>query len=845
MPLIRVTPETAAATVEALVQEFRETVVSAGRSPAIERIQRSADELARIASARVVEVEARVVGEVPKPLTGVAAGFLQIPPSLLEARGREETGVPEPHGGRVRVVRIRFGTAAPARLAGQRLSPVLVIVRGTTEPPDEALMKDLVSDIQSRPLTLVLAPPGSDWARALQGLGSRNAFACRIRDLDEALAGRTLEQELTVPPWSNATALASSWSVTRTLASLHEAFAVALESEQRALGAKRALVDQQMSRQASQSNPTEVIGEVRSTLQKRFDRFQKSFSAELDELLDPHEGSLAVEVETTIRSLSGFEVEKKPKIDVFTVPDEVEKGLLERAETALKALLRDEIRRLDEAMREAEAGVERRLESAGGPPLTVNFQRLDRKYLQTFVDRSVTLQRPYRGEVSRRGPMDFFMAARRYQMIFFMVASAFGLSFIRSFKEVTIPIGIVLLAYGLLSVVNSARRQRAETEEKELGKAREALRADFKRAFMDVRRAWEQAIGNHLSEQQSAALEKVDSGMKAHAARTAQAAAQERELLQEQLKNLDNSKRKIADGIKKSESAREDLGQLVGQLQGFYAAAVPPIQPVAHVSSGGGGADPEAPRPKAGGELPTAARVALETLQKGEATNEAAETLARLQKGGATRMFQTLREKRMEGKGSPGSGSRQGSSSPRQSSPRTSSSSSRAPDRPSSSSSAEPSSPSTGGGEQESPAERLKRLKESLPASQAKRPSPTTPAAAGSVERSPGAPKNDIAAEAAKEAERLQAKAAEQLAKLRGGAPVETPATPSKPEEENGPARGEQREPEKRPPGRLEELKGKGGLTQAFATLKKRKRGGAASGDETSSDESSSGGSES
>ena len=44
-------------------------------------------------------------------------------------------------------------------------------------------------------------------------------------------------------------------------------------------------------------------------------------------------------------------------------------------------------------------------------------------HLEAPVQRSVAILRPYRGEVARRGPLDIFMAARRYQMVFFMVAS--------------------------------------------------------------------------------------------------------------------------------------------------------------------------------------------------------------------------------------------------------------------------------------------------------------------------------------------------------------------------------------------------------------------------------------
>ena len=748
MPLIRVTPETAPAAVEDLTRDFADTVAGVGSSPALEKLAEDAGVLREVLAGRRIEVEVRVVDRADEEWVATAAAFLGLTPETLRKVAEGHVVAPEATGSRFEIVRVRSGSAPLGRRVGDRLPPVQVIVRGAIDPPEEEVLKDLLSEVHERPLTLIVSPPASDWTQALTALGSQDAWVCRAVGLEAGQTEETLSTLLGEPAWSSALELAGAWSGAKTLLSLYEAFAVALESETRSLGAKRAVIEQQASQQAATSNPTEVIGQVRGILQKRFDGFQKRLGANLDRLIDPHEGTLAIEMEGVIEALDELGVEKRPKIDVMTVPESVQQQLLGRTTEELSALVRTEITRLDALLEEAEKSVVETVETKGGPPTTVHLTRLPRAALANQLERSVVLQRGYRGEVARRGPMDFFMAARRYQMIFFMVASAFGLSFIRSYREFTIPVGVLLLSYGLLSVVNSARRQRAETEEKELSKAKDNLRSDMQRAMNDVRRAWEQTISGHLSEQQSAVLEAIDQSMKAFAAEANRQAAQQRELVQQQLKTLETSKRKVAEGAKKAELSRQDLGPLIDQLQTFYAAATVDVP----TSVGGAPAD---------ARLPTAAVVALE--KQSAAGAGAAEKLEKLrQAGGFTEAFQSVRDRRL----------------------------------------AEPS------GRPGAPA----------PPPAAARRRPPSPAAAAPPA---AATADEIARQAERKAEELQAQAAARLAELQG---AQSPPSAKTPPVGSTPVA--KQEPKK--PGRLDQIKGGGGLTQAFASLRKGKGHGAA-----------------
>jgi hypothetical protein len=258
--------------------------------------------------------------------------------------------------------------------------------------------------------------------------------------------------------------------------------------------------------------PTEILGEARGLLQKQFDRFQKDLSRRLKDQVAPQEGALWHEIDAAVEALDRFDMTKKPKADAVTIPEEFQQPLLHRIREVLGATCRSSLVELHDFLRDIKDKIERLLEERGGPPVVLHFQHLPAERVDTVLQRSVVIQRPYKGEITRKGVMDFFMAARRYQMLFFMVFSAFGLSFIRSFTAFTIPAGMVLMAYGMLNVVNGAKRQRAEAEEKEMGKARETLRTELSRAMADVQKIWDQTVSSFMTEQQNAALEHIGQG---------------------------------------------------------------------------------------------------------------------------------------------------------------------------------------------------------------------------------------------------------------------------------------------------------------------------------------------
>lgn len=628
MALVRITADNAVETVRQQLDAFAESVASAGRAPAMLKLGEEAEKLARLAASGCLEVELLGLGGLHPAWTGVLAQWLDVTPDVLTKIDAEATTVERPPdlSAAASVVRLRSELDAPPRRAGARVPPILIVARGGKEPPAKEVLDQVLAQIKTRPLTLLLAPKGADWAKALSGLGSSDTWLCKLREIEElASASTTLGESMERPPWKQAGEFAASWSIAGALGSLYEAFVVALEKEERASRAKKAAVEQRSQQLQGAPMPTELLGEARGLIQKQFDRFQKDVSRRLKDLVAPQDGSLWREIDAAVETLDRFDSVKKPKVDAVTIPDDFQQPLIGRIKEVLGEACRSSLVELHDFLRDIKEKLERTLEERGGPPVVLHFQHLPAERVDTVLQRSVTVQRPYKGEITRKGLMDFFMAARRYQMLFFMVFSAFGLSFIRSFTAFTIPAGMVLMAYGMLNVVNGARKQRAEAEAKELDKARDMLRSELSRAMSDVQKTWDQTVSTFMTDQQNSALELIESSVRTSSAMGSRQAAGDKELVQQQIKSLDAGQRKLAEGMKKAEAAAHELEQIRSSLIEFYVAATNPQEAGAGAAAGAAGA-PRVPGAAGGAgaaiakpELPASAAAALEKLKAAQA----------------------------------------------------------------------------------------------------------------------------------------------------------------------------------------------------------------------------------
>jgi len=255
------------------------------------------------------------------------------------------------------------------------------------------------------------------------------------------------------------------------------------------------------------------------------------------------------------------------------LPAATEDEWLQSVRDALRRHCVADLSALRDTLRGAGHDAERVVADAGGPPLVVQFQAITDERLNRILDAHVVLQRKYQGEIPQRGALEYVMMARRYQTVVFMFLSAFGLSFLRSYREFMIPAAILLLSFGMLHMIHSVRRERAETMAKELDKVRDVLRAESRRIVADVQRAWTSLVAQHLTDQMPHVLTQVESSVREHFNRLASEGAEERQQLQRQLQTFEAAERKLATPVRNRELLAQAGAQVRGELRQLIATS--------------------------------------------------------------------------------------------------------------------------------------------------------------------------------------------------------------------------------------------------------------------------------
>jgi hypothetical protein len=256
------------------------------------------------------------------------------------------------------------------------------------------------------------------------------------------------------------------------------------------------------------------------------------------------------------------------------LPADVEGEWLQALRTSLKRHCLADLGALRDTQRAAVNDIEKAVADAGGPPLVIPFQQMADDRLERVLDTHVVAQRKYQGEIPKRGAFEYMMMARRYQTVVFMFLSAFGLSFLRSYREFMIPAAVLLLSFGGLQVANSVRREREETLAKELDKIRELLRTESRRIIADVQRAWLLVVTQHASDQVSAVLGQVEASVRDYFTRLSSEGAEERQRLQRQLQSFEAAERKLVAPSRARQVTAQALAQVRGELRQLIAAVV-------------------------------------------------------------------------------------------------------------------------------------------------------------------------------------------------------------------------------------------------------------------------------
>lgn len=547
----RITPATALGTVRQLGADLARWTQEAGNLSAAPQLVRQLDDLQATVAAPRLLIEVWDSHTADSATT--ATWLLGVAPGPLLPLADGSRGVDGVVAGRP--IRLVFATAdRPATAqAGQVVPPLLIWMKELDAQPPPGL--------DDRPLVIVVTTSG-------ERLADQPAIARGEPD-------GALTRFMAMPAMTSAVDLLQAEAAARALDALAGVAGLAMQQEGRAIRARRALLQQRAGAgPRPAASLTDMIAAQRSRLQRSFSDFSRGIDDRFAATLSAPAAPFWRALDEHLSGISELDREPRVKSLVTRLPTHAEEAWLDMVRQALVSHCLADLAALRDMLRAAGREIEEAVAEAGGPPLVVQFQHLTDDRVLRLVDQQLVPQRRYQGEIPRPGFFEYLMAARRYQMVVFMFLSAFGLSFLRTYREFMIPAAIGLLSLGMLQVAHSVKRERIESVAKELDKVREQLRNETRRMIADVQRAWPGLVSQHLSDQLPLALGNAEASVRDFFARVTNDAAEERQRLQRQLQSFEVAERKLTAPMKGRETVSQAIAHVRGELRQLIAAAV-------------------------------------------------------------------------------------------------------------------------------------------------------------------------------------------------------------------------------------------------------------------------------
>ncbi|HET7746259.1 MAG TPA: hypothetical protein VFM29_03095 [Vicinamibacteria bacterium] len=591
----KVTLASALPTARQHASDLRRATRELGQLPGLEAVGGPLDALERWAGQRLVEADVLLLGPLPEPDAARVAEWLAA--GFPAARLAGPNGDPqrfEVQGGAVPMAfQVRPAAARIPQKAGTARAPIAVVIAppGTPVTDDVSLAVDRA--LEERPHAVILADPADPAHKEMVQRARATAWTTDAFDVSR-LPPTGLQAKLGQPPYEQVLEALRAHSVLGALDSLAAVAGMVVEQQAKETKTKKAMAQQRLARLA-QAKPTmgagELAAEVKARTQRQFVEFERGAADRLQDLLGQPNGSLTRELDARLSGLLVLDEDPKTNHLVTRIPAAFEAELNALVRERIGAHMAADLVAANDLLRMVAQEVERTVAQAGGPPVVVQVQYATEDRARRLLETHAYIQSQYRGELPRPGLGDYFADVRKYSMVLVMAASMFGLSsYLRMYREIVIPITIMLVAFGIVSVAISTRRQRVENQEREVELARNALRPELKRVLTELQKAWSGALSQYLSEQMASVLAQVDAGAKEQGRRLTDANP-EKDKIQRQVQALDAADKRLVAAAKTRDAVAAAIPQARTELRALVVSAV--TAPAAAAS--GPGARPAAP----------------------------------------------------------------------------------------------------------------------------------------------------------------------------------------------------------------------------------------------------------
>lgn len=575
MAPFRVTSQSALPTAQRLAAELNRCVAATARLPSVPHLTDNLSLLEAYGSDGRLDIDICSVGPLSVVQSSALADWIRpgLEPSPIDHATQVRSELATNSRAVLGVLAFDLAEAPVQRAASPRSAALVCVVPGT-DPIEEASLDAIQAVCEDRCLVWLVVTRDNPQVATLQTAVRRSAWHV-VPEILEELPPRGLEEQLSQPPLNDLADVVRAHALVCGLSSATQVVASILGQEARSLKVSRAVTQQRASKVMSAGNAmsNEMVLEVRSQLTHQFADFERGVSERLGGLFTPQVGAVSQEVEALLAQMTMLQQNNGAKTVHLNVPEEVQANLQGSIRERVEKHATQDLIAMRDLFRMASNDVAEVLREV---PLALHFQHLGMERLQRLLNIAVRFDKSYKGELPRRGPMEFFMGARRYQMLLYILMSSFGLTALRRHGFAMVAASLVLLAVGGLLVTKSTRLEREEGLAKELDRARDTLRTESRRIVAELERGWMALVTDHLKTQLSSAVTQVDAAVREAQARRSGESAEEKRRLQRQIQNLEGAERQLATADKACGAVISSLSQLRGELQQLVSAAVGP-----------------------------------------------------------------------------------------------------------------------------------------------------------------------------------------------------------------------------------------------------------------------------
>jgi len=330
-----------------------------------------------------------------------------------------------------------------------------------------------------------------------------------------------------------------------------------IEQEAENMNAKKFIFQQQINLlQPSTNNSThsEWLQGIKTQIAKYFTDYEKGVRTKMEDMARPQTGILWNEFEDEVNTLDTLEKIDKAKMTEVHIPKEFESNFMETIYKRIYGYFSNDLKSLSDLYKEIANNIEAELKRKGIIILPYNFNYLTDRSITKILDSTVRIDRPYKNETPRKGAYEYFMAVRRYQIVFIMLFSTFSVAvgtFARNNPHIWVPAIFLLLAIGGFFVWKSVTEERADTANKELERAKESLKTEYKRILSESQREWNAILSEHQKEQLSFLINSLDTQIKDFFVKKATLQNEQKKLVSRQIQGVDLKQKIIQDFSKR------------------------------------------------------------------------------------------------------------------------------------------------------------------------------------------------------------------------------------------------------------------------------------------------------